>query len=1681
MVSLKYTHYYSGQIILYNLILLVTTLQYQLKLDVTNSPPKNIPTDPHKMKYSVPLNEVSSYPIIAYFYFQDGSKVEDDRLNDFEVMVTTLSHKINEDKWKKSGGQLCQNTHTQVFPFNLYHRNYIKRCGSKYGSTTLKVKIFNGAIILDWLVHKHKNKLPATDRIYRIEVPYLKIAVETHPFRITTPAAKLVITKQPPAIITANTGFTVEAEIRDTNNKVVTSGLDSIAFVQLTIPYEYKSFYYQGNLNMILRGTSLRLAGSSTMIHQSTHDTIIRKQAVNGKVSFSDVRILDVTNDLQLNLTMYMARDPWLRIPNCITCYADLSYKTIFKISNYVQFSKLSPRLLSMIPSISLTSPFDVKQQKLANLTLVHNLTSDQISYMVPRNFPLPGNMKIIVVDSSGNRIYSGPDSNLEIVITTRPAGLCISSDFNKVVTNGTVELRGSICEISKNVRLVISTFNYKNIEVVTPNFDVIGEIHIGHMGNFNSVGTIKSPYPHIDTLIKFAASDISSGLVSSIFDHHGMKVVVDAVNTNEDIEHSMDQYYSNKYLNRNTTKEWRAVLISSDSLVTRTVSRNIVESGTPVITITDKDDSLTHKKLYSKICWSWSDIYNFLFKACEQRNWRSVSIITSSEHTVTQDFIDIAHTNRIKLKIPIIVPEFDSFSEPSWEPEVYSEAMKALKDSGTKVIICFATRSLPYILRSAIRFGVSALDGYQWLFVSDYAQFFPIFDEGVCRWEPRCTVAYRGSLLFIETYNFQNFRTERWLDTLDRFYSIDRTKFLGTKAIYPNPEFGTYLALGYDAVLLFSQAISHIISEKMTAYGEDIAAKMAGIQFKGLTGDVIINKKRKRIHFWSDIILINPIGNKPTDPNLIALPIRRVSYFDSTIFEFIYEAKPPLKKAPYNYVFPPLAYPVSKVFNERNYASVSGMISHLTNDIVSAPNEPWPPTNILRSEKIVTPYLCKGGCGLPVSRNSHSIFDRGICIAEDVCACQSGYSGSTCADVLCDCVNGKCIFPNKCKCDEGWRGIKCDVPVCKRFCHQGKCVKPDKCQCKSSMWLGQYCTVHLAAILVPVIFSVLLIILLIYVLTRYLVKRFQLISALANLEWLVIWEETSKIELQDGDGKTSSTSKRYSRIYTEMYTWKREKWYVKRFRNRTIDLDDEVVRLEMVELTSLHHKNLIVYGGACLTHPNVSFFLEPASKGSLADILINDAIQLGWDFRFSFLKDICCGMDFIHSKTNIGSHGRLKSSNCLLDNRWCIRLSGFGCPSIRYGQYQIPEEQTDWETELAKMNDLFWTSPELLVSAECLNDVQMGTKEGDIYSFGIITSEIITRKIPFAHERVFLPVSAILDLIVEKESLRLQQERRVWQSIGGDIFVIRPQIKTEQLPEGKVTHKKILKMLDDVWHDDPLIRPPFSKLLSVLDNIHPTKGELMDNLIGLLESYSTNLEKIVVERTRDLEKEKAKVDHIISQMLPKKVVEELKQGKKVEPEEFECVTVFYSDIVGFTTIAKNSQPMQVVDLLNNLYSTFDAILHEYDVYKVETIGDAYVVASGVPERNGILHAGEITTCTMDLVIAMLAMRVPHLPDCKLLLRIGIHSGPVVSGIVGLKMPRYTLFGDTMLIAATMESSSKPLKIQLSEHTVKILDELGGYETSLRGEMVAAGRTLSTYWLVSKEGYEGTLPTGENQ
>ncbi|XP_037823993.1 soluble guanylate cyclase 88E isoform X1 [Lucilia sericata] len=225
---------------------------------------------------------------------------------------------------------------------------------------------------------------------------------------------------------------------------------------------------------------------------------------------------------------------------------------------------------------------------------------------------------------------------------------------------------------------------------------------------------------------------------------------------------------------------------------------------------------------------------------------------------------------------------------------------------------------------------------------------------------------------------------------------------------------------------------------------------------------------------------------------------------------------------------------------------------------------------------------------------------------------------------------------------------------------------------------------------------------------------------------------------------------------------------------------------------------------------------------------------------------------------------------------------------------------------------------------------------------------------------------------------------------------------------------------------------------------------------------------KKLEESMRKLDEEMRRTDELLYQMIPKQVADRLRRGENPIDtcEMFDCVSILFSDVVTFTEICSRITPMEVVSMLNAMYSIFDTLTERNSVYKVETIGDAYMVVAGAPEKDPN-HAEKVCDMALDMVDAITDLKDPSTGQ-HLRIRVGVHSGAVVAGIVGLKMPRYCLFGDSVNTASRMESTSTAMKVHVSESTKEFLGP--NYRLTERGEIDVKGKgTMKTYWLDERE------------
>ncbi|XP_037533689.1 retinal guanylyl cyclase 2-like [Nematolebias whitei] len=389
-------------------------------------------------------------------------------------------------------------------------------------------------------------------------------------------------------------------------------------------------------------------------------------------------------------------------------------------------------------------------------------------------------------------------------------------------------------------------------------------------------------------------------------------------------------------------------------------------------------------------------------------------------------------------------------------------------------------------------------------------------------------------------------------------------------------------------------------------------------------------------------------------------------------------------------------------------------------------------------------------------------------------------------------------------------------------------------------------------------------------------------------------------------------------------------------------------------KMKDLRNENVNPFLGFFQDFSMFAVVTEHCSRGSLQDLLRNEDVKLDWMFKSSLLLDLIKGMKYLHLREF--PHGRLKSRNCVVDGRFVLKITDYGFNELLETQ-KAPFEEPPPE-------DLFWTAPEFLRD---LQNHHKGTYKGDVYSFAIILQEVVVRGPPYC----------MLDLPPEE----------IIRKVKKPPPMCRPTVAPDQAP------LECIQLMKQCWSELPDRRPAFEEIFDRFKIINKgKKTNIIDSMLRMLEQYSSNLEDLIRERTEELEVEKQRTEKLLSEMLPPSVAEALKTGATVEPEYFDQVTIYFSDIVGFTTISSLSDPIEVVDLLNDLYTLFDAVLSNHDVYKVETIGDAYMVASGLPKRNGNKHAAEIANMSLNILSSVGSFHMRHMPEVPVRIRIGIHS-----------------------------------------------------------------------------------------
>ena len=473
----------------------------------------------------------------------------------------------------------------------------------------------------------------------------------------------------------------------------------------------------------------------------------------------------------------------------------------------------------------------------------------------------------------------------------------------------------------------------------------------------------------------------------------------------------------------------------------------------------------------------------------------------------------------------------------------------------------------------------------------------------------------------------------------------------------------------------------------------------------------------------------------------------------------------------------------------------------------------------------------------------------------------------------------------------------------------------------------------------------------------------------------------------------------------------------------------DQVMRAHFIDemrlLSRLRHPCITTVMGAVMDKTcEPLLVMERMEHGSLHDLALNKTIPFEGDVIVPMIRNIAQGLSFLHSCEPPVVHGDLKAANVLVDSQLRAKIADFGLSTKSFFGRNKRAQGTP-----------YWMSPELLLG-------EPNSAASDIYALGITCWEVYARSDPYEGEEFEEVLAAVKDLAREQDK--------------------RPVIPCDCPSEVAV-------LMKGCWHRDATCRPQACEVERALKSLYASTDRSFDaTAIGWAQH------------------KKASEKSLLHDIFPKRIAERLLAGHKVEPEHHEQVTIFFSDIVSFTDIAQMIDPSKVSDMLDRLYTQFDALTDEHEIFKVETIGDAYMAVTNLITDQQEDHAVRIAEFAQQAIET--ARKTPiDLDDPSkgnLEIRAGFHCGPVVANVVGTRNPRYCLFGDTVNTASRMESNSRPGMVHCSDTAamvlakqIAVLSPRPALTLVPRGPIPIKGKgTMKTFWVTRPSSYvEGVL------
>jgi class 3 adenylate cyclase/ActR/RegA family two-component response regulator len=300
----------------------------------------------------------------------------------------------------------------------------------------------------------------------------------------------------------------------------------------------------------------------------------------------------------------------------------------------------------------------------------------------------------------------------------------------------------------------------------------------------------------------------------------------------------------------------------------------------------------------------------------------------------------------------------------------------------------------------------------------------------------------------------------------------------------------------------------------------------------------------------------------------------------------------------------------------------------------------------------------------------------------------------------------------------------------------------------------------------------------------------------------------------------------------------------------------------------------------------------------------------------------------------------------------------------------------------------------------------------------------------------------------------------------GADAYVTKPYDPNHLM-------ERIEYMLKHLKVDDDPNKPLKLNFQGNEFHLDVHRSQLLNLLLSTYENTIRQNEKLVqmhlelTQASKTIEESLNRSTDLLYRVLPEKIADELSEEGRSEPRTFKSVTVLFTDFVGFTKIAANMAPQDLIYELEEYFSYFDKLAEKYNIEKLKTIGDAYMAAGGVPIAN---ETHPVDVCLFALEIREYMNKVAAVKEKNNIpafrIRIGVHTGPLVAGVIGQKRFTYDLWGDTVNSASRMESGGEPGKINISASTYEQVKDF--FQCTSRGKLQAKNKGLMEMFFLDR-------------